>query len=128
MSTPCLKGSVLLCFNVIFMTPGFAGSSMAASSRLRWHAASYACLDVHVNYPHLRNPKKPSVHAAHSIATSWSLALGSHSSLSLRRISGVMGKRDFAGEGLWCACWRLRPLRTQSSLDRSAFLNGSLNP
>ena len=71
--------------------------------------------------------KKPSVQAAHSITTSWLLALGSHTCFRLRKMSGVMGSRVFSGVP-WHACWRLRPLRTHSNLDKSAFLKESWKP
>ena len=123
-STPCLKGSVLLCFSLILTIDGSSCLSTATSSNMRGEEGSKSAAVLTVNSPTLRNPKNPTQHAAQSMTISTSSALQAHSDLIDLRMAGVTGSRARAG-GL---STRLMPLKTYWSRGIAPGLNGSPRP
>ena len=90
-STPCLKGSVLLCLMQRRAIEGAVWLSKAKSDRLRCTSGSYAWVVGTVNSPARRNPKNPTHAAAHSMMWSGCPGAESHTSFSCRRMVIVIG-------------------------------------
>ena len=97
------------------MSDGEAWESTATSPGVMWTAGSNCARDGTVNSPARRNPKKPTQHAAQSIAASRSAARGDQCLFSVDSISGVMGRRGYR---LTSPCVRLIPRSTSLSLKR----------
>ena len=77
-----------------------------------------------VNSPERRKAKNPRQHAAQSILMSYSWALGAQSTLTFRKMSGVMGRRGSCA-GPACACDFFIPFKTYSRNGKLLWLNRS---
>lgn len=122
-STPCRKGSVLLCLILIRATVGSVWLSTARSDRLRCTCGSYASLDGTVNSPARRNPKNPTHAAAQSIQPSGCVDVPVHACLRCRIMSRVIGSLTLDGT-IPLDSTRFIPARTYSKRAIDPLANG----
>lgn len=122
MFTPTLNGSVFEAFILTRRICGQCMQSTATSLKFKWAPTSYASAEGIISSPEHIKPKKHRAAAAQSIRPSNSLYLLVHTSLSLTKWKGVMGRCVILRGPLDCmACSSLAMLLMWGSPNPSAM-------